>query len=82
MCSTYEQQHKKCLTWEQGEFYIEEFEDLVLAVVEKFSNPASDRAINHKTGKPTSDHPRELCEACQLGKCKKGTRDVNYPVDS
>jgi len=70
MCLIYDQQHMACRTWVAGNFYQHEYEDLVLNVVEKFSNPDSNREVRRKKGKPKSDHETEFCEAFTLGICR------------
>lgn len=75
MCSIYDQQHVRCDQWAEGDVYNEEFVDLVLAVVEKFSNPDQRRGIKHKNGNPTKNHYTTRCEACAAGKCTEASRD-------
>jgi hypothetical protein len=65
------------ITWnnirEEGTVYPDEFDDIVLFVAEKFSNPHSNRDVRHTLGNPKQSHDMARCEACKKGICSRET---------
>jgi hypothetical protein len=75
-CQMYSQECSRCRTFGTPTVYSEEFQTLILHVIDKYEEAPQPKNIHKTEGQPRTPHKSNLCEACKLGRCSVNSEQI------